>query len=111
MAILRYRAQRGNQSPAKNDHRAPSWPGRPVADSDGISFDDILALPEPDWATRTRRPAPSRPRPADPYAWQAGAAAVVHAIVVAYDDIADEVQAALSELAALAPLTAKQVAP
>jgi hypothetical protein len=35
----------GEQQPAR--HAAPAWPGRPADDS--ISYDDVTALPDPDW--------------------------------------------------------------
>lgn len=54
-----------------------------------------------------QRQAAPKPRPANPFAWQTASAALVHTLAVAYDDIADELEAALAELAELAPYTAK----
>jgi hypothetical protein len=54
-----------------------------------------------------RRPATPKQRPANPFAWQTATAALVHTLAVAYDDIADELETALAELAELAPFTAK----
>jgi hypothetical protein len=54
-----------------------------------------------------RRQVAPRPRPANPFAWQTASAACVHTLAVAYDDIADELETALAELAELAPFAAK----
>jgi hypothetical protein len=87
-------------TPAPPVQKPPNW-GR-----DMIAFLRSEAPVEP----RTlgiRRPAAPKQRPANPFAWQTATAALVHTLAVAYDDIADELETALAELAVLAPFIAK----
>lgn len=76
--------------------------GRP-----GISAEVLSDLRAADGLLGMNRPTAPQPRPRDPFAWQQASAALVHTLLVAYDDIADELEAALAELAELAPYTAK----
>jgi hypothetical protein len=87
---------------------APTTPRPPLPL--GAPARSVAAMAELRAADRTlgiRRPAAPKQRPANPFAWQTATAALVHTLAVAYDDIADELETALAELAELAPFTAK----
>jgi hypothetical protein len=83
-------------------------PARAVAAMAGIRAEaPALDLRVANGTLSMRRPEPPKQRPANPFAWQTATAALVHTLAVAYDDIADELETALAELAELAPFTAK----
>jgi hypothetical protein len=107
---------------AEMDRTAPSTPrpplplgapARSIAAMAGIRAEaPALDLRVANGTLSMRRPPRScEPRPANPFAWQTASAACVHTLAVVYDDIADELEMALAELAELAPFTAKAVAP
>jgi hypothetical protein len=90
-------------------HPRTSLPPLPL-NAPARSVGVLLDLRAADGKLGMQRQAAPKPRPANPFAWQTASAALVHTLAVAYDDIADELEAALAELAELAPYTAKAVA-
>ena len=68
-----------------------------------ISFADVLALPDPDWIGRDPNAPVER---TDLMPELTASAATVSTLVMAYDDLATEVENLLKQLAELAPFTA-----